>query len=196
MDPARIADLELCLAKDLIVERGYYEVMTNRVVIQAGLSPGLAQAVYVHELRHLHQNELGICPTVELAMGDYAQAVLAMEADASVVSLVTAWRLRTAGIPFMWEALANWPMQQDLVAVFKEVIVESGDPALAASGAFEQWYKSKDRRQAYYISVCSDYLDRLEEAHLMQRYNTLSPQFFVDLCILPDGTRYSCSGEQ
>lgn len=183
---------ELCLWDGASDAQGYFEPETRRIVLQAGLSEGLQQAILVHELRHAAQYATGICPGTNLAMRDYAQAIFALEADASVAGLVVADFLRHQGQPDMWQALETWPMQADITAAYADALRKGDDTAQAASVAFDAWYKDPVRRRSYYISACLDYLDRMEDEHLLPHYESLDPAFYRALCRLPDGTAYAC----
>lgn len=183
----------LCVADPLIGARGYYEAETNRIVIDASLPGGLALAVLVHEIRHQQQDAVGACPTVQLTRDAYAGAVAAMEADASVTGAVVAWHLREAGQPEMWNALAAWPMQADIVSRFAAAKEAGGTTAEAASAAFTQWHLNQERVAVYYQSSCLDYLDKVEDAHLVPGGTALPADYYDSLCVLPDGARYACA---
>lgn len=185
--------LHLCLSDSMVTERGYYEPEGRKVVLSRGMSPGLTLAVAVHELRHVQQFDIGSCPSLDLAMQDYAEAVFAMEADASVTSLVVAAYLRDTGNAAMWNALANWPMQADLAARFEATLSHTSSIADAASAAFTQWYASDERTESYYFAACSNYLDQIDREHRVPQYNSLSEDYYKSLCRLPDGHRYPCS---
>ena len=181
---------QVCIVDPMIGARGYFEPDTGRLMLAADLPPGLGQAVLVHELRHVQQFSLGTCPTPALTMQDYAQAVFAMEADASVTSLVVADFLRDRGKPAMWQALAEWPMQADIAAAYDAFRAQGVEAAAAA--AFAAWYDNEDRRRSYYASTCLDYLDREERSHRLPAQGALSEGFYSRLCVLPDGRAYSC----
>jgi hypothetical protein len=183
---------ELGLAGSLHTARGYFEPETRRIVIERALSPGLRQAVLVHELRHAQQFATGSCPGPGLSMQGNARAIFAMEADASVVSMLVAWRMREAGAPAMWDALASWPMQEDIADAFSAEMAAHDDPARAAGAAFAQWYANAARRDRYYVAICSNYLDHQDSTHRLPAYGDLAPDFFAELCRLPDGTAYRC----
>jgi hypothetical protein len=175
---------ELCLAEPLHTARGYFEPETRRIVIEKALSSGLRQAVLVHELRHAQQFATGSCPAPGLSMRENARAVFAMEADASVVSMLVAWRMR--------EAVANWPMQQDIAVAFAAEMAAHDDPTRSAASAFARWYADEARRERYYVAICSGYLDTEDSTHRLPSYGELDPAFFADLCRLPDGRAYDC----
>lgn len=187
-------DLTFCLTDTLLTERGYYEPDERLIVLARDMSPGLTLAVAVHELRHVEQFDIGICPSLDLSMKEHVRLVFAMEADASVTSLVVAADLRMQGKPMMWNALASWPMQADLAARFDRILDETSDVGLAASAAFEAWYDSDVRRDSYYVAVCSSYLDQIDREHPLPKYGSLSGAYFDDLCRLPDGRPYKCRG--
>lgn len=183
----------ICISDRLHVARGYFEPDTRRIVLAPELEGGLLQAVMVHELRHAEQYTLGLCPTLSLGMKDYAQAVFAMEADATVTNLVVASHLKAEGDPAMWMALENWPMQSDIVDVFAASLEETGNLSLAAHAAFDAWFDGEVRTHAYYVASCLDYLDQTEKAHLLPQYDRVAPDFLTRLCTLPDGTGYACN---
>ena len=188
------SNLTFCLADTMLSERGYYEPDVRTIVLARDMSPGLMLAVAVHELRHVEQFDVGSCPSLDLSMKEYVGAVFAMEADASVTSLVVAAGLREQGRPAMWNALANWPMQADLATRFDTILNETSDVGLAASAAFLAWYDNDMRRDSYYVAVCSNYLDQIDREHLLPKYDNLSGAYFDDLCRLPDGSPYECRG--
>ncbi|MBS0126223.1 DUF6782 family putative metallopeptidase [Thetidibacter halocola] len=183
----------LCLAQPPLGAQGYFEPATRRLVLSADLPEGLMQAVFFHELRHAQQFASGSCPAPELAMQDHAQAVFAMEADASVSALVIADALRQQGEAAMWQALAAWPMQADIALAYDSARDDGQGIAQAAAAAFDAWYAGEERREAYYVAACMDYLDKQDREHRLPRYDSLDPGFFDGLCVLPDGAAYACA---
>lgn len=184
---------EICVTDTLVVARGYFEPDTRSIVIAQGLPRGLLQAVLVHELRHAEQYSQGLCPSLSLGMKDYAQAVFAMEADASVTNLVVAMHLRETGDSAMWDALAKWPMQADIADAFVETLTRTGDLPQAAHVAFDTWFANDRRTHTYYVSSCMDYLDQTEKQHLLPQYDRIAPDYLGLLCMLPDGAQYTCN---
>src|SRR6056297_320975 len=79
------------------------------------------------------------CPSLglDLSMKKHVRAAFAMEADASVTSLVVAAGLREQGRAAMWNASANWPMQADLAARFDTILNKTADVVRAASAAIQ-----------------------------------------------------------
>ncbi|MBV2360009.1 hypothetical protein KUH32_09500 [Thalassococcus sp. CAU 1522] len=183
---------QVCLADRLVGAKAYVETRDSRLVIVGDLPRGLAQAVLVHELRHVQQAATGVCLPQGLSMQENARAVFALEADATVASLVVAWTLRTQGDPDAWNALKTWPMQSDIADVFERAMQDTGDPAIAAARAFDQWHANHERRRAYYVNACLDYLDVQETTHSLPSYGTLNDGFFRALCFMPDGRAYRC----
>lgn len=182
----------LCLVDGVREAAGEYAPLENEVRIASSLPEGLMLSILLHEARHVEQLSRGFCPSNALSMRENARMVFALEADASAVSLLVAWSLREAGQPDAWQALSEWEMQQDIADAFEAEMRASGDPGLAAARAFDQWYGSAERREAYYLASCSDYLARQEESHALPRYGMLPDDFLKSLCNLPDGTRYGC----
>lgn len=184
--------LEICLAEQLFGMQGYFEVESNRIVLNGTLEPGLQRAVAIHELRHAQQNQMGICLDPALSMRSTARLVLAMEADASAIGAGVAWVLREAGEPGVWEALARWPGQAAVVAAFEAAIDRDGDFAQATAIAFAEWYEVDALRDVYYRAACSAYLDRQDRTHVIAGYGVIDEAAFQALCLLPDGTPYDC----
>lgn len=185
--------LTLCLTRPLFDARGYLEPETLHIYVDSTLTDGLKMAILAHELRHLQQVSNGTCPTPDLSMRAHADAVFAMEADASVTAAVVAWHLSRQGQPEMWQALADWPMQTDIAAAFAAEMARTDDPAQAAAVAFDQWYAQPDRVEAYDRAACWDYLDAQDESHRLPTYGALDPGYFDRLCRLPDATAYDCA---
>lgn len=183
---------EICIEEGMFEMHGYFEPESNRIVIDGSLNVGLQQAILVHELRHVGQFTSGICLSPNLSMVENARAVFGMEADASVSSAVVAWAMREAGSPQMWDAISEWPMQQDIAAVFADKMQNSNDIGVAAGAAFAAWYSYEPRLDLYYLAACSSYLDREESSNRLRRYDALSPSFYGKLCYLPTGDSYAC----
>ena len=192
LDTLEAQSPQLCYSDTLLTEKAYFDVGENRIVLSTDLSHGLALVVLVHEVRHVDQLARGICPTQDLAMHEYAHGVLAMEADANVISLLVAWKSKAEGDASLWHALEDWQMTADIAARFDAVMRENHDFVAAATAAFEQWYASDRRRELYYIASCSAYLDHQDRTHALPRYLSLSDDYFSRLCILPDGQPYAC----
>jgi hypothetical protein len=100
--------------------------------------------------------------------------------------------LKSDGQPDAWDALAEWPTQKDIAARFAAEMARTGDASGAVTAAFSEWYVSKSRVDRYYLSSCSDFLDRQDETKALPSYGMLRKNFLVDLCILPDSTGYTC----
>lgn len=183
---------EICLSGRLFGMQGYFDAEARRIVLREDLAPSLMRAVAIHELRHVEQLRLGACPSEELSMQATARVVMAMEADASAVSLVVAWSLREAGDGSVWGALADWSSHADLARVFEAEMADSGDVGQATARAFGAWYDNAWLRESYYLSACSGYLDGQDERHALPRYGSVDDAFFADLCQLPGGGGYPC----
>ncbi|MBF9059348.1 hypothetical protein HKCCSP123_09145 [Rhodobacterales bacterium HKCCSP123] len=186
---------ELCLAERIFAAQAYYEPNEHRIVFRETLSPAFMGAVAIHELRHVHQSRLGACPHPDLSMEATASVTLAMEADASAVSLAIAWQLRAQGEPETWDALAAWPSYAPLVQAFETELRARGDIALATGAAFAAWYEIEWLAESYYVAACSAYLDRQDETHALPRYGSIEPDFRETLCRLPDGSAYPCDAQ-
>lgn len=184
---------KLCLSSKMDNAHGYLDIELNRIYLSDQLPMAMQVGVLLHEIRHLEQSALGICPSDDLAMAEYARSIFALEADASAVSLLVAWDMKENGNDGPWSALSEWPAQSDIAAKFASEMMASGDVPSAASDAFEQWYMSEVRREDYYIASCSDFLDRQDASKLLPRYQLVPTDFLDDLCRLPDGSRYQCS---
>lgn len=183
---------EVCLAERLFGIQGYYDPEAGRIVLRDDLPIPLMRAVAIHELRHVHQAELGACPGPTLSMQATARVTLAMEADASAVTLAIAWQLRAEGQAEVWNALSDWPSQAPLARAFAAEMGGSGDLALATAAAFAAWYESEWLRESYYIAACSAYLDRQDRSHALPRYGSIGQEHLETLCRLPGGEPYPC----
>ncbi len=184
---------EFCLSDQLDNAHAYLDIDKNRIVISQKLERGMQIGVTLHEIRHLEQLAIGACPSDDLAMKEYARATFAMEADASAISLLVAWDMANRGEDAVWSALSSWPAQQDIAKSFEEEMEKSGDIAAATTAAFDQWYRSEERRELYYLSTCHQYLDRQDASHAIPQDHLLPKGFLERLCILPDGSEYACS---
>jgi hypothetical protein len=182
----------ICLFDTASDALGFFEPEANRVMIAADLDPELQRAILFHEIRHVEQFARGLCPDLSLAMRAFARATWALEADATTISLIIAWDLREGGDPGPWDALAGLPRYRDVAAAFAEQMAVSGDLSDAGQAAFDSWYATSDRRDAYYIASCSAYLDTRDRTHALPQYGEIDESFFEDLCVLPDGTPFAC----
>lgn len=184
--------LQICVSGHLVTEQAYLVPEDNRIVLSKNMAAGMMMAVLVHEIRHADQLARGICPSSDLAMGQYARATFSLEADANVISLLVAWSQRTQGNAALWRALSDWPMTSDIAEKFEAVMLDTQDVSRAASAAFEQWYASAKRRDLYYVASCSNYLDRQEQTHALPQYLKIPADYLTRLCRMPDGRKYSC----
>jgi hypothetical protein len=187
---------ELCLTSQLDGAHGYFDVEQNRIYISTALSKDMQIVVFIHEIRHLDQFEIGVCPSDDLAMAEYARAVFALEADASAITLMIAWDLKEQGEPGVWNALSSWSTQSDIASRFAQEMNASINMEAAVSAAFEQWYASNFRRAQYYLSSCSAYLDRQDTTHTIPLYQLIPNDFYAELCTLPNGMAYHCSAPE
>lgn len=183
---------QICLTPSLLLESGFLLPDANRIAIDDRLQDAMLMAVLLHELRHLDQVAVGICPDDSLAMDQVAQATFALEADANAITLLVAWHMASIGDATVWNAVADWPSTADIARRFKDSMAANGDPAQAVADAFDQWYASDDRRQRYYIATCSDYLDRRDDSKRLPSYKQLPQDYLESVCVLPDGTPYAC----
>ena len=185
----------LCIDHRAIAVRGYLDAELRLIALRAGLGRNAKLLILIHELRHLEQLNRGFCPSNQISMQENARASLAYEADAMAVTALIAWDLAARGDDGPWQVFTEWPNYADIAERFAEVRRETGDPGAAVTAAFDQWYASDWRTEAYYRASCSDYLDRLDQNHVLPRYDLLPDDFWEELCRLPTGESYDCSGE-
>jgi hypothetical protein len=183
---------QICLAPSLLLESGFLLPDANRIEIDSRLQDPMLTAVLLHELRHLDQVAVGVCPDDSLAMDQVAQATFALEADANAITLLIAWYMASIGDATVWNALAEWHSTADIAWRFADSMARNGDPAQAVAEAFDQWYASEDRQQRYYIATCSNYLDRRDVSKLLPSYKKLPQDYLDSICLLPDGKPYAC----
>ena len=184
---------QLCFSSQMGNAHGYLDVDQNRIYVSRELAKDMKVGVLLHEIRHLEQLAVGSCPSDVLAMEEYALATFALEADASAISLLVAWDMKEQGHPRVWSALSSWETQSDIAARFAEEMAASGSVDAAVSAAFDQWFASETRRELYYYSVCSGYLDRQDASKALPRYELIPTDYYSALCKLPDGKSYRCS---
>jgi len=183
----------LCIDDRPIAERGYFDVDQNLIAVSAALDPDEMLTILIHELHHVVQYSRGYCPSNDVSREENARATFAVEADAMAITALAAWVLRSQGDPGPWSAMLGWDRYADIAERFDAEASASGNLARAASLAFYQWYDSDWRRTSYYLSSCSDYLDRQDRTHALPSYDLLPSDFLTNLCRLPDGTRYNCA---
>ena len=192
MTSSQIA-LKLCFADVLDGAEGYFDPDEFQIVLRSGLADDLLSGILLHEIRHADQFLRGYCPTNDVSMKENARAVFAMEADATAISLLAAWKLKDDGHPEVWNALSTWHSQRDIADRFVLGIHEADDVMVALEGAFEQWYESDVRTAQYYLASCTDYLNRQDDSKILPSYRLLPGDFFEDLCTLPGEVRYTCA---
>lgn len=182
----------LCIESQSAVSRGYYEPDSDRIAIRGDQPPDAQLVILVHELRHLEQVSRGHCPSPALDIKEVARLNFAMEADAQAIATLYAWALRATGDPGPWDALAGFDCYADITQRFAEAMADHDDIAIATARAFDQWYASSWRTEAYYISSCSDHLDQLDSQNLPPGYAKLPEGFFAQFCRMPSGEAYDC----
>ncbi len=184
---------EICLFTRPAEALGYFEPDTRRIAIDARLDEDLKLAILLHEMRHVEQFQRRLCPDLSLSMQNYARAVWAMEADATTVSMIVTWDIARGGDPGPFQALADHPHYSDVAAVFAVTMEETEDIGESSAAAFAAWYGSEIRRDTYYRSSCSAYLDQQDASHLLPQYGRLDPSYFLTLCTLPNGGSFDCA---
>lgn len=182
----------ICLTEGPADALGTFGAEENLITVGADLPPAKRVAVLIHEVRHLDQNARGYCPSVELDMRANARAVFALEADAMAITHLVAWALSEEGDGSVFDALATSSETPDIAAAFRAEIEISGDPSRATAAAFDAWYASDVRRERYYVSTCTAYLDRIDEEHRFSGTAGLAADFLADICLLPGGAPYPC----
>ena len=182
----------ICIDDRSVDVRGHFDVESNLIALKAALNEGQRLAVLIHELRHLDQVARAACPTDEIAMTEFAHAVFAIEADASAVTAHVGFEMAKAGDARVQAALEGFEHYSDILLAYAEERDRSGSVPLALSAAFSRWYASDWRIERYYVSSCSDYLDRADESHRLPSYDRLTEAFYTGLCLLPDGAAYPC----
>jgi hypothetical protein len=189
LDSAR---LRICLTEAASVALGTFGAEENMITVGADLPPAKRVAVLIHEVRHLDQFARGYCPSVALDMRSNARSVFALEADAMAITHLVAWALKEDGDPSVFDALAASAETPDIAAAFRAEIEATGDPSRATAAAFDAWYASDARRERYYVSTCSAYLDHIDAENRFAGTAGLAADFLADICLLPDGAPYPC----
>jgi hypothetical protein len=192
---ARILDASgVVLCRDATARgcRGYFDPEAGVIALRDGLTQDEMMLIAVHELRHLEQSARGFGLSLDYARAEIARQTFALEADAQAIAVLWAWEARAAGRPGPWAALAEMEHYADLGGAFATAMVAEGDAAAATRATFAAWYASDWRRERYYLTSCTRYLETLERSWRIESYASLPPEHFDDLCLMPDGTNYGC----
>lgn len=182
----------ICLDPAPIMPRGYFDAGESFVALKQDLSFDAKRLILIHEFRHVDQLSRGFCPANSVSMQENARATMAFEADAMAIAALLAWDLRTLGDAGPWEMLLGWESYADIAHKFENERSGGASLQAAVEAAFAQWYVSDWRVDTYYVASCSDYLDRLDDTHALQRYGQLPGDFLDRLCRMPGGARYTC----
>ncbi|WP_425090924.1 DUF6782 family putative metallopeptidase [Tropicimonas sp. S265A] len=182
---------DLCIDDSALAPRGAYEPEAHRIVLSLHLSRGEQLLVALHEIRHLDQVALGLCPSPQMAQEAYVTAKLALEADAMANTVGLAWSMRHTNTG-TWRAAQSISQYDDITRIFSDRIDEGATMPEAVGSAFAQWYKSGWRVENYRLAACMSQLDQRDAQHLLPLYAPLPEAFFEVLCKLPDGRPYPC----
>lgn len=183
----------LCLDHQPFEALGYFTPDPPLIVLDARLTDGGLAAVLVHELRHMVQNDAGLCPTTALSRIEYERQMFVIEADALAITTLYASRARKAGDPSLWRALTTiLPHSADVAAAFDRAQHSGATEAGATARAFAAWGQDEDRVEAYHLSSCSAYLDALDRENLLPGTEIMYPDILPDLCLMPEGEFYGC----
>lgn len=189
---AEAAEVVFCIDPRLADCRGYYEPASRVVALDPGLSPAEMVLIAVHELRHADQFRRGFAPSLDISRSETARLTYALEADAQAITTLYAWRAsRARDGRGLWEAAQTLEHYEDLATAFAAA-ASGGDDAAGARAAFARWYASDWRREKYYLSACGAWLDQLDAAHAIVRYDPLPEGYFDGFCVLPEGGDYGC----
>lgn len=192
LDILRRNGTALCLEDRPGPARGYFEVGSNLIALNADLDIGQRLLILAHELRHLDQYGRGFCPGIDYDLREMERFTYMVEADAQAIATFYAWQLAGAGRPEAWDAVRAMPEYADVAAAFEAAIAAGEGPEVAVSRAFDRWFASPWRIESYRLSACTAYLDRLDATKRLQRYDRLPENYFDALCRLTDGTPYRC----
>lgn len=183
----------LCIEDRPTTVRGAYNVDRNLIELSADLDFGERLLILIHELRHLDQYGRGFCPSTDFDLKEVTRFTYMVEADAQAVATYYAWKLKGAGQPEAWDAIARLKEYADIGAVFADSVLQGASPEDAVTAAFEAWFTSPWRVETYRLSSCAAYLDRLDETKRLRSYAPLPDDYFTGLCTLPGGAAYACT---
>lgn len=192
LDSAHSQKVTFCLSDKNEGTFGYFDYRFNLLTINENLGFYEKSIVLVHELRHIQQFSKGYCQSLEYSMKDIARLTLAAEADVQAITTLFAWRLKERGISDMWQSLDFFDNYSDITLAFEKEVSASKDEVLATRAAFTAWYDSSWRTTSYYLDACSRYLETLDDTHAIEAFEKLPPEFFDNLCELPNGSNYGC----
>lgn len=172
--------------------RGYYDYKFNIISVRKKLDFATKLIIYIHELRHVDHVSRNFCQSLDFHEKEMVRMTYAIEADANAFTALYAWQLKENGSLMAWNKLKDLIHYSDIPVAFENEFQQSGDKLSATRKAFEQWYKSKWRKQNYLKYCMSGYHEMLDDTNLIQKYAPLSNDFFNDLCTLPEGKNYKC----
>lgn len=140
---------------------------------------------------HLHN---GLAPDVSLRADDFLKFCRCAEADASAVTHLVAWELRSSGAGFMWRHLLSGS-DGDMSVIFERAIMEGMQKqydGYALKSAFNQWFAERER-----IAACDHAALELVDMSLVQLggppyvgIRSMKLSSLQSLGLLPGGNNY------
>ncbi len=129
---------------------GNYRQSSNLIRVDGYTTHGETVGILIHELHHQRQMQNGVMTVLKDKVPSPVELVWyerAMEADAQATATDIAWKLKEAGKPAAWKAMAGlggW--RQQVAAAYAEKAEQ--DPASVTSGAakreaFDAWFAAK-----------------------------------------------------
>lgn len=131
---------------------GNYKQSSNLIRADGYTTHGETVGILIHELHHQRQMQNGVMTVLKDKVPSPVELVWyerAMEADAQATATDIAWKLKEAGKPAAWEAMAGlggW--RQQVTEAYAQKAEQ--DPASVTSGAakreaFDAWFTAKSR---------------------------------------------------
>ena len=169
---------------------GFYADTWNVVFLKEDQPMDKTLLVLFHEARHAVQKTQGIIGAITTGRADAVQLAYAVEADAVAVAALAAWQMKEAGDDSVWETMKGEQLYGDIPRVFENHMTAGGTTTSATLAAFEQWYASPIRLQAYLHQTMQSYAAARAERPDAPYHEKLPDGFFNRLGDMPDGQNY------
>jgi hypothetical protein len=143
-------------------------------------------------LRHLDQYRRGYALSFAYSLEEHVRHTYAVEADAQAFVVLFAWSAPRMEDGDLWSAVQVLGHFEDIAAAYGAAVAAGASPTMSMRTAFSEWFHSDWRREQYYYSAASNYLDQLDEKHAIRGYDTFPSDHFAQLCLMADGSNYGC----
>lgn len=187
-----LADLKTPVCLDPHAGRidGFYADTWNTVFLKESNPLPKTLLVLFHETRHAMQKTQGLIGSINTGMADAVKLTYAVEADAVAIATLAAWHMKQAGDDSVWNMMKQEQLYGDIPPVFESVLQNGGTETAATMAAFEQWYQSPIRIQAYMQETMRSYHAARAARRDLPYHDSLPAGYFDRLGEMRDGSNY------